>query len=315
MAAKLPLGSDLRKGRGPGTFDRTMATPTPNPIPPGDAPALKSPEFGLAMGLIVGRHILGMEDLHYGFWTDDLTLNIRNLPRAQAQYTDALMADIPEGVKAILDVGMGAGNTARKLLEKGYTVDGVSPNAYLTSVARKVLGDRSRIYECKFEDMPPTERRYDLILFSESFLFMRPDEALAKASSLLTDRGHILICDIFKLPAEGKSPIGGGKELGTFRATMAKFPFDQVKETDISRHIAPTFDLLDRAYREAVRPAYDLLLARWNSTHPWVMKFVRWKFKRQLQKIEDKHFSGRRNGAEFLQYKSYRRFLFRKRPA
>lgn len=302
------------------TFERTMPPPprtsplVATPIPPGQAPALRSPEFGLALGLVLGRHLIGMEDLHYGYWTDDLPLVIGNLPRAQAQYTAALLADIPAGVRTILDVGMGAGNTARQLLERGYTVDGVSPNAYLTAVARAVLGDRATVYECKFEDLPPIDRRYDLILFSESFLFMRPAEALAKAAGLLTPGGHLLICDIFKLPTEGKSPIGGGKELATFRATMAEYPFDLVKETDISRHIAPTFDLLDHAYREAIRPAYDLLLARLTATRPWVMRFVRWKFKRQFQKIEDKHFSGRRNAAHFLQYKSYRRFLFRKRP-
>ena len=38
------------------------------------APALKSPEFGLALGLVLGRFALGMRDLHYGYWTDDLPL-------------------------------------------------------------------------------------------------------------------------------------------------------------------------------------------------------------------------------------------------
>jgi SAM-dependent methyltransferase len=293
------------------TFDRTMTLP---PFPPGHAPALRSPEFGLAMGLVLGRHLIGMEDLHYGFWTDDLPLDIRNLPLAQARYTEALLADIPDGVRRILDVGMGAGNTARKLVERGYDVDGVSPNAFLTGVARQVLGERVRIFECKFEEVA-TDRRYDLILFSESFLFMQPDAALAKAASLLADGGYILICDIFKLPAEGKSPIGGGKELAAFRATMARYPFDLVRETDISRHIAPTFDLLDRAYREAIQPAYDLVMARLDATRPWLMRFARWWFRARLAKLEAKHFGGRRTGANFLTYKSYRRFLFRKRAA
>lgn len=304
----------MRKGPVGETFDPTMTVTVGNPIPPGRAPALRSPEFGLAMGLILGRHLLGMEDLHYGYWTDDLPLTPRNLPLAQAQYTTALIADIPPGVRSILDVGIGAGNTARQLLERGYTVDGVSPNAYLTEVARQVLGDRATIYQSKFEDLPAIDRRYDLILFSESFLFMRPDEALARASNLLSPAGYLLVCDVFKLPAEGTSPIGGGKELGAFRALMAQYPFEVVKETDITRQVAPTFDLLDRAYREAIRPAYDLLLARLEASHPWVIRVLRWRFRRQLERIEQKHFSGRRNGANFIRYKSYRRFLFRKLP-
>lgn len=284
------------------------------PYPPGRAPALKSPEFGLAMGLVVGRFLVGMEDLHYGFWTDDLPLDARHLPEAQARYTEALIGDIPAGVRSILDVGMGAGNTARKLVERGYRVDGVSPNAYLTAVARGVLGDRVTIFESRFEDVE-TDRRYDLILFSESFLFMQPDAALAKATALLNPGGHILICDIFRLPAESPSPIGGGKDLAVFRTTMARFPFELVRETDISANIAPTFDLLDRAYREAIRPAYDLVMARLAATRPWLMRFVRWRFRDKLTRLEDKHFSGRRNAANFLTYKSYRRFLFRRAGA
>lgn len=281
-------------------------------FPPGQAPALKSPEFGLAMGLIVGRHVLGMEDLHYGFWTDDLPLDLQHLPEAQARYTQALLADIPDGVQSVLDVGMGAGNTARQLLDRGYTVDGVSPNAYLTAAARQLLGDRATIFESRFENVD-TDRRYDLILFSESFLFMQPDAALDKASELLHDGGYVLICDIFRIPADGPSPIGGGKDLATFRHTMARFPFDLVRETDISANIAPTFDLLDRAYRDAIRPAYDLLMARFTATRPWLMRFVRWRFRNRLARLERKHFSGNRNAASFMRHKSYRRFLFRKR--
>ena len=62
-------------------------------------PALQSPEFGLALGLVVGRFALDMQDLHYGYWTDDLELTPQNIARAQARYTDELMADIPAGVR------------------------------------------------------------------------------------------------------------------------------------------------------------------------------------------------------------------------
>ena len=151
-----------------------------NSPPPGvpRAPALKSPEFGLALGLVAGRFALDMQDLHYGYWTEDLELTPQNMARAQARYTDELMADIPAGVRSILDVGCGAGNTARKLLDRGYEVDCVSPNEWLTAEARKVLGNRARVFESKFEDVK-LDRTYDLILFSESFLFMKAEQALA----------------------------------------------------------------------------------------------------------------------------------------
>src|SRR5688572_8758981 len=214
-------------------------------------PALRSPEFGLALGLVLGRFMLDMRDLHYGYWTAELELTPQNIPQAQARYTDELMADIPADVRSILDVGCGAGNTAHKLLERGYEVDCVSPNAWLTAEARLLLGSRARVFESKFEDVT-LDRTYDLILFSESFLFMKAEQALAKAESALRPGGYILISDIFKLPAEEKSPIGGGQDLRRHHALLAASRFTQLKDTDMTANIAPTFDLLNRAYIEAI---------------------------------------------------------------
>lgn len=282
------------------------------PLDPTRAPALKSPEFGLALGYVVGHHLLGMQDLHYGFWPDGLAVEIRNLGLAQAAYTDFQISHIPDGVRSILDVGCGAGNTARKLVERGYRVDAVSPNPFLTKVARDALGDRGTVFEGKFEDLD-TDRRYDLLLFSESFLFIKPDRALPQAERVLNPGGYLLMTDIFRAPADGKSPIGGGHHLPAFRELMARSRFELVRDVDMTRRIAPTFDVLDRTYSEAIRPAYDLVAARLDASHPWMMRVVRWLWKKKLTRLEEKHFSGRRNGAQFTKYKSYRLFLFRKR--
>jgi SAM-dependent methyltransferase len=276
---------------------------------PGDLP---SSEFGLAMGWVLAHHFLGMNDLHYGYWPADLPVIPQNLASAQAHYTDLLMSHIPAGVRSILDVGMGAGTTARKLVEKGYRVDGVSPNGVLTDVARQLLHDRATIFETRFQDLH-TERRYDLILFSESLLFIPLDAAFTQALALLNPGGYVLITDIFRVPNETKSPIGGGHELPKFRDAVGRFPLEPLQDFDMTDGIAPTFDLLDRAYSQALQPAYNLLLARLTARHPWVMKLVRWKFRKSMERAEKKHFSGRRNGASFKQYKSYRLLLFRKR--
>jgi hypothetical protein len=70
--------------------------------------------------------------------------------------------------------------------------------------------------------------------------------------------------------------------------------------------------VLDRAYREAIQPAYEMIVARLTARHRWIMRIVRWKFRKKLERAEQKHFSGRRNGASFKQYKSYRLLLFRR---
>jgi SAM-dependent methyltransferase len=263
------------------------------------------------MGFLVGHYFLNMQDLHYGYWPEGLAVEARNLFLAQAQYTELLMQHIPAGVRSILDVGCGAGNTARKLLDRGYQVDCVSPNGVLSGVAKAVLAGRATIFESRFQDVT-TDRRYDLILFSESLLFIPLDEAFTKALALLHPQGHVLITDIFRVPAEGKSPIGGGHELPRFRETVARFPLQQVTDLNMTDGIAPTFDVLDGAYREAIEPAYRLILARLTRKYPWVMRLVRWKFRKSMRRYEDKHFSGRRNGANFKKYKSYRLLLYRR---
>ena len=272
---------------------------------------LRSREFGLALGLIFGRYALNMQDLHYGYWEDDLDVQVHNLPEAQARYTEVLMSKIPEGVKTILDVGCGAGNTAKKLLDRGYQVDCVSPNPHLTKIARELLGDRAQIYECKFEELQ-TDRTYDLILFSESFLFINAEVGLKQATRLLNPNGHLLITDVFKIVPDGISPIGGGHQLEKFYNVFNQSTFTLKEEQDITSKIAPTFTVLDDAYKNCLKPAYELIRSRLISTHPWIMKFLQWKFRTKIERIEKKHFGGQRTAESFAKYKSYRLFLYHK---
>jgi SAM-dependent methyltransferase len=273
--------------------------------------SLPSREFGLAVGLILGRFFVKMEDLHYGYWTDDLSIEMPNLAKAQAQYSDFLMSHIPEGVNSILDVGCGAGNTARKLLDREYQVDCVSPNSFLTSIAQETLGTRTTFFNCRFEDLQ-TDRRYDLLLFSESFLFMRLDDAIAKALQLLRPGGYILLSDIFKIVPDGNTAIGGGQHLALFHEAFARTPFTKLIEIDMTPRIAPTFTLINNAYIQAVKPAYDLVMGRLRAQHPWLMKVILWKFRNKIQRAEAKHFSGKRTAETFSLIKSYRLFLFQK---
>ena len=162
---------------------------------------LPSRELGLALGLIVGRHLLGMEDLHYGYWPDDLPLVPTNLPRAQALYTDQLLARIPDGARRILDVGCGAGHTAARLVQLGYQVDCVSPNPVLNGMVRERLGDQVGLFEGRFEEVA-LQGPYDLILFSESLLFIHLQPGLERAQALLRPGGHVLISDLFRTTPE-----------------------------------------------------------------------------------------------------------------
>jgi len=162
-----------------------------------------SREIGLEIGTLCGRHILNVEHLHYGYWTKDLKVDLSHLPAAQKNYTDFLMSNIPDGVHTILDVGCGMGHTAKRLTEAGYAVDCVSPSAFLAQQARELLQDKCKIFECFYEQLH-TEKRYDLVLFSESFQYIAPETAIQKTLALLNPEGQMLICDVFKLSTKEK---------------------------------------------------------------------------------------------------------------
>ena len=69
----------------------------------------------------------------------------------------------------------------------------MSPNAYLTAVARQVLGDRVTIFESRFEDVQ-TDRRYDLILFGtlDSLTRLARSHNTAGRSVGRTMSGHLI---------------------------------------------------------------------------------------------------------------------------
>jgi SAM-dependent methyltransferase len=269
-----------------------------------------SREIGLEIGTICGRHFLNVEHLHYGYWTKDLPVDLAHLPAAQKNYTDMLLSHIPDGVHAILDVGCGMGQTARRLTEAGYQVDCVSPSEFLAQQARELLGGKSEIFECCYEELE-TSKRYDLVLFSESFQYINPDTAIRKTLTLLNPEGWMLICDVFKLDVAEKSPISGGHNLDKFYAVVSQHPLKPEKDLDITEATAPTRDIENKLCKEVMEPVSNLVEKFMDSRYPLLTRFLKWKYKKKIEKMRRKYFAGRRGAAEFRKFKSYRLLLYK----
>ena len=92
------------------------------------------------LGLILGAKLLKTDDLHYGFWNGGMEVTFANLGAAQEAYTEFLIGRIPAGVKSVLDVGCGTGALAKRLLERGYRVECVTPSDTLADLAVERLG-------------------------------------------------------------------------------------------------------------------------------------------------------------------------------
>lgn len=268
-----------------------------------------SKEVGLEVGLILFKYFLNTEYLHYGLFNNGLATEVQNLAQAQQNYAQFLLSNIPQGVKSILDVGCGSGRFAQELLKAGYQVDCVSPGTILTEHARKLVGDKAQIFNCKYEDMQ-TDKKYDLILFSESFQYIDIDASFTNSLKYLNPQGYMMVCDFFKTDPENKSMLGGGHDYNRFLEVQKKYPVKILKEQDITRETAPTIDLVNKLSLEVIHPIFKLLMLLLEDRFAWVAKFVQWKYKKKLEKMERKHFKGERNGANFQLYKKYMFYLY-----
>ncbi len=200
---------------------------------------------GLDTGLALIRWLTGAESLHYGLWTG-LEVTAGNLRQAQDAYTDKLFALIPQGPLRILDIGGGAGETAKRLLALGHTVEIVVPSAYLAGRCR-VNAPGALVHECLFQDYAGGGG-FDLCLFSESYQYIPLDEGVPQALTLLAPGGQVLIADCFRSEAyrgreqHGPQP-GGGHKLSAFRDRIQGWPVEITHEEDITDAVAPSIDL------------------------------------------------------------------------
>ncbi len=272
---------------------------------------IDSKEIGLDLGLLLFKNFLDTDYLHYGLFTDNLEAKVTNLPTAQNNYAEYLISLIPDSVNTILDVGCGSGRFALTLIERGYSVDCVSPETVLTDYAEELLGDTSRIYKSPFQEFE-SDNRYDLVLFSESFQYIPMKTAVSNAIEHLNPDGYILVSDFFKTDAPGKSPLGGGHKLVSWEKIYPEYPLQLKYSRDITNETAPTIDIANQLSINMLHPLWKLILKGSTQKYPKILKFLKWKYSKKLTKLEYKYFSGDNNGESFRRFKCYMVYLFQK---
>ena len=205
---------------------------------------------GLDVGLAFIRWLTGAENLHYGLWTG-LEVTAGNLRAAQDNYSAKLFGYLPAGPLRILDIGGGAGETAKKLLALGHSVEIVVPSSFLAARCRETAKG-AVVHECTFEAFQG-QGPFDLCLFSESFQYIPLTESLPKCARLLAPGGQVLIADCFRTDAykgrqtEGPQP-GGGHRITAFHEAIAASAFGIAAEEDITDAVAPSIDLEQRLF-------------------------------------------------------------------
>ncbi len=274
------------------------------------------------LGLVATEKLLGVEDLHYGYWDDRLELKPQNVTKAQEHYTEFLLSHFPEPGRGeartkVIDIGCGSGSTLVKLIRRGYDADGLCPAPALCDKIRERLqefpDEGADVFQCKFEKMPAEkcDGTYDVGLFSESFQYIKMPVAFDHLAKLLKPGGKVIICDFFRTEHDGDGgpgdkSFGGGHDLQEFYDLLKTVPFKIETDIDITPQISPNLELLNDILMNRVKPVLQLTDEYLEGRNPWIYKTIRWFARKRIEKINYKYFSGHRTKATFERYKVYR---------
>ncbi len=228
------------------------------------------------------HEVLGLEHLHYGLWEDE-PRDITGLARAQQRYADELISWIPKGVHSILDVGAGVGTTSRALAEKGFEVEGLSPDPY----QREVFTQRTGLpfHLTRFQEFRP-ERPYDLILMSESAQYIWLPRYFPCVTRVAPS-GHLLLADYFVV-ADGDEHNGpaakSGHPLEEFDRRAVEAEFELLREKDVTEATVPTLELAADWVERYVEPSLDILGDSLGGRYPRAGRLARKKAETELEK-------------------------------
>ena len=237
---------------------------------------LDTKAIGLDVGLAAVKFLTGKENLHYGIW-DDLDTCAANVGPAQEAYTELLFTLLPKGGPLrILDIGGGAGETARKLTALGHSVDIIIPSPYLANRCRE-NAPLANVHECMMEQFTGSGP-YDVCLFSESFQYIPMDYSLPKATELLAENGVIIIADCFRRDAYYASDrtirVGGGHSVTKFHETVHVHDLGIVSSQDITQSVSASVQI-EQDFFNVMGLGLTRIDEELESKKPWVKKIIR----------------------------------------
>ena len=278
-----------------------------------------SQAVGLDIALELASFITGKSNMHYGIW-DNLEINLGNLGIAQEAYTKKVFSYLPKNkILNILDIGGGAGETAKKLIELGHHVTIVVPSPILASHSKNNTANKANIKLCTFEEYQSDDNElFDLCLFSESFQYIPLNEALKKAKSLLNANGQIIISDCFRSSISFKSPYippGGGHSLQEMYEEIIINKLEILNEEDITKSVSASIDLEQKFYN-TLGAVIKRVIQTYSNRHKFIFKIMKIIFNLLLSnkkriRLKDRLLKNSRNSEVFEIYNNYMIFLLK----
>ena len=277
---------------------------------------------GLDIALKVSSFVTGKEHLHYGLW-EKLDVTLENLGKAQEAYTNLLFKYLPKKEPQkkleILDIGGGAGENAKKLIERGHRVTIIVPSKILAEHAKINTNKKAEILNTTFEDYIPKYNSFDLCLFAESFQYIPIKTALKKASILLKNNGEILIADCFRSDKKQIGIIrqpGGGASLKSMEKELEIQKFKILVRKEITKLVAPSVELEQKFYN-TLGFSINRIVTSLNVNRPITLKFLKIIYKiffskRRRKRLEKRLFENTRTADSFIKYNHY--MIYKLRP-
>ena len=277
---------------------------------------------GLDIALKVSSFVTGKEHLHYGLW-EKLDVTLENLGKAQEAYTNLLFKYLPKKEPQkkleILDIGGGAGENAKKLIERGFRVTIIVPSKILAEHAKINTNKKAEILITTFEDYIPKYNTFDLCLFAESFQYIPIKTALKKASMLLKNNGEILIADCFRSDKKQIGIIrqpGGGASLKSMEKELEIQKFKILVRKEITKLVAPSVELEQKFYN-TLGFSINRIVTSLNVNRPITLKFLKIIYKiffskRRRKRLEKRLFENTRTADSFIKYNHY--MIYKLRP-
>ena len=274
---------------------------------------LDTKALGLEVSLAIAKFVTGKENMHYGVW-DNLDPCLENLGKAQEQYTKLLFKYFPKKKKLkILDIGGGAGETAKKLISLGHSVTIIVPSDILSKRCLENTNNKAKVHNIRFEDYEPKKNQtFDLCLFSESFQYIPAKIALKKAKELLNKGGQILVADCFRSDVKHSSHNrrpGGGHPLSEMLKLIKDVDLNIISEKDITKSVAPSLDIEQKFYN-VVGVGIDKVQQGLVASHPWKMKLFNLVYKtivnqKKRRRLHDRIYGNIRNSDNFIKFNHY----------
>ena len=277
---------------------------------------------GLDIALKVSSFVNGKEQLNYGLW-EKLDVTLENLGKAQEAYTNLLFKYLPKKEPQkkleILDIGGGAGENAKKLIERGHRVTIIVPSKILAEHAKINTNKKAEILITTFEDYIPKYNSFDLCLFAESFQYIPIKTALKKASILLKNNGEILIADCFRSDKKQIGIIrqpGGGASLKSMEKELEIQKFKILVRKEITKLVAPSVELEQKFYN-TLGFSINRIVTSLNVNRPITLKFLKIIYKiffskRRRKRLEKRLFENTRTADSFIKFNHY--MIYKLRP-